>query len=58
MAYLRRFSIGTHSVRRTGSSALNLAILAAGGCEVCYATSMNPWDAAAEWSWCARPGAC
>jgi myo-inositol-1(or 4)-monophosphatase len=47
MAYMRRFSTGTHSVRRTGSSALNLAIVAAGGCEVCYATSMNPWDAAA-----------
>jgi myo-inositol-1(or 4)-monophosphatase len=47
MAYMRRFSTGTHSVRRTGSSALNLAIVAAGGFEVCYATSMNPWDAAA-----------
>jgi myo-inositol-1(or 4)-monophosphatase len=47
MAFFRRFSIGTHSVRRTGSSALNLAILAAGGFEVCYATFMNPWDAAA-----------
>ena len=47
MAYLRKFSIGTHSVRRTGSSALNLAIVAAGGFDVCYATSMNPWDAAA-----------
>ena len=47
MAYFRRFSIGTHSVRRTGSSALNLAIVAAGGFEVCYATLMNPWDAAA-----------
>jgi myo-inositol-1(or 4)-monophosphatase len=47
MAYLRKFSMGTHSVRRTGSSALNLAILAAGGFEVCYATVMNPWDAAA-----------
>jgi myo-inositol-1(or 4)-monophosphatase len=47
MAYLREFSIGTHSVRRTGSSALNLAIVAAGGFEVCYATHMNPWDAAA-----------
>jgi len=46
-AYLRRFSTHTHSVRRTGSSALNLAILAAGGCEVCYATGMHPWDAAA-----------
>jgi myo-inositol-1(or 4)-monophosphatase len=47
MAYLRKFSIGTHSVRRTGSSALNLAIVAAGGFDACYATSMNPWDAAA-----------
>ena len=26
---------------------MNLAILASGGCEVCYATSMHPWDAAA-----------
>ena len=47
MAYMRAFSIGTHSVRRTGSSALNLAIVAAGGFDVCYATAMNPWDAAA-----------
>jgi myo-inositol-1(or 4)-monophosphatase len=46
-AYMRRFSSRTHSLRRTGSSALNLAILAAGGCDVCYATAMNPWDAAA-----------
>jgi myo-inositol-1(or 4)-monophosphatase len=47
MAYLRRFSTGTHSVRRTGSSALNLALVAAGGFDVCYATFMHPWDAAA-----------
>ncbi|AGA27213.1 inositol monophosphatase family protein [Singulisphaera acidiphila] len=47
LAYFRRFSTGTHSVRRTGSSALNLAILASGGCEVCYASFMHPWDAAA-----------
>jgi myo-inositol-1(or 4)-monophosphatase len=47
MAYFRRFSTGTHSVRRTGSSALNLALVAAGAFEVCYATFMNPWDAAA-----------
>lgn len=46
-AYMRRFSTRTHSLRRTGSSALNLAILASGGCDVCYATAMNPWDAAA-----------
>ncbi len=47
MAFMKRFSTGTHSVRRTGSSALNLAWVAAGAFEVCYATSMNPWDAAA-----------
>lgn len=46
-AYMRRFSTHTHSLRRTGSSALNLALLAAGACEICYATAMNPWDAAA-----------
>jgi myo-inositol-1(or 4)-monophosphatase len=47
MAYMRRFSVGTHSLRRTGSSALNLALVASGACDVCYATAMNPWDAAA-----------
>lgn len=47
MAWFRRLSSGTHSVRRTGTSAWNLAMLAAGGFEVCYATSMAPWDAAA-----------
>ncbi len=47
MGLFRRFSTGTHSVRRTGSSALNLALVAAGGLEVCYATFMNSWDAAA-----------
>ena len=46
-AYMRRFSTNTHSLRRTGSSALNLALVAAGGCDVCYATWMHPWDAAA-----------
>jgi myo-inositol-1(or 4)-monophosphatase len=47
MAYMRRFSTRTHSLRRTGTSAWNLALVAAGGFDVCYATSMNPWDAAA-----------
>jgi myo-inositol-1(or 4)-monophosphatase len=47
LALFGRFSTGTHSVRRTGTSAWNLAMTAAGGFEVCYATSMNPWDAAA-----------
>ncbi|MGE3817927.1 MAG: inositol monophosphatase [Isosphaeraceae bacterium] len=46
-AYMRRFSTRTHSLRRTGSSAWNLALLASGACEVCYATVMHPWDAAA-----------
>jgi myo-inositol-1(or 4)-monophosphatase len=47
MAYMRRFSTGTHSVRRTGSSAWNLAMVASGGFDICYATAMNPWDCAA-----------
>lgn len=47
MNLFRRFSTGTHSVRRTGSSALNLALVATGGLDVCYATFMNAWDAAA-----------
>ena len=47
LAHVRRMSIGTHSVRRTGSAALNLAYVAAGAFEVFYATSINPWDVAA-----------
>ncbi len=43
----RRFSTGTHSVRRTGSSALNLAFVAMGACEVFYSTHVNAWDVAA-----------
>jgi myo-inositol-1(or 4)-monophosphatase len=46
-AYMRRFSTRTHSLRRTGSSALNLALVAAGACEVSFGTSLHPWDAAA-----------
>ena len=42
-----RFSTATHSVRRTGNSAWNLAMTAAGGFDVCYATTIFPWDAAA-----------
>jgi myo-inositol-1(or 4)-monophosphatase len=40
-------SIGTHSVRRTGSTALNLAYVASGAFDVFYATSIHPWDVAA-----------
>ncbi len=47
MALMRRFSTRTHAVRRTGCSAWNLATVASGGFDVCYATSMHPWDAAA-----------
>jgi myo-inositol-1(or 4)-monophosphatase len=47
MALMRRFSTGTHSLRRTGTTAWNLAQVAAGGCEVCYATHVYPWDVAA-----------
>ena len=42
-----RFSSGTHSVRRTGSSALNLAFVSMGVCEVFYSTHVNAWDVAA-----------
>ena len=47
LALMDRFSTGTHSVRRTGNSAWNLAMTAAGGFDVCYATAIQPWDAAA-----------
>ncbi len=47
LEHLRRLSTGTHSVRRTGSAALNLAYVAAGAFEVFYATKINPWDVAA-----------
>jgi myo-inositol-1(or 4)-monophosphatase len=47
LQHLRRMSIGTHSVRRTGSAALNLAYVASGAFEVFYATKINPWDVAA-----------
>ncbi len=42
-----RFSSRTHSVRRTGSSALNLAFVSMGACEVFYSTYVNAWDVAA-----------
>lgn len=47
LALMDRFSTGTHSVRRTGNSAWNLAMTAAGGFDICYATTIQPWDAAA-----------
>ncbi len=47
MAIFRRFSDGTHGVRRTGNSAWNLAMTAAGAFDVCYSTRLYPWDMAA-----------
>lgn len=47
LAYFGRLSTGTHSVRRTGTTAWNLAMVAAGAFEACYATSVHPWDVAA-----------
>lgn len=47
MAYFRSLSTETHSIRRTGSTALNLAILASGGLDLYYTTSVHPWDVAA-----------
>ncbi len=47
LEHLRRMSIGTHSFRRTGSAALNLAYVASGAFEVFYSTKTNPWDVAA-----------
>ena len=47
LALFRAFSTETHSVRRTGSTALNLAYLAAGGFDLYYTTSVHPWDVAA-----------
>jgi myo-inositol-1(or 4)-monophosphatase len=47
LRHLRRMSTGTHSFRRTGSAALNLAYVASGAFEVFFATKINPWDVAA-----------
>lgn len=44
---LRAFSERTHSIRRTGSTAMNLAMLAQGSCEASYGTAVHPWDVAA-----------
>ncbi len=44
LALMGRMSSGTHGVRRSGSSALNMAYVALGGLDVFYATSIHPWD--------------
>jgi len=47
LAQAGRMSTGTHSIRRTGSSALNLAYVASGVFDVFYSTAVHPWDVAA-----------
>jgi myo-inositol-1(or 4)-monophosphatase len=47
LGLFQAFSTHTHSVRRTGSTALNLGYLAAGGFDAYYTTSVHPWDVAA-----------
>lgn len=47
LAWFKKMSTRTHAVRRSGSSAWNLAMVAAGGFDICYASGMHPWDAAA-----------
>jgi myo-inositol-1(or 4)-monophosphatase len=47
LALMECFSTGTHSIRRSGSTAWNLATLASGGCDLLFGTSVNPWDVAA-----------
>jgi myo-inositol-1(or 4)-monophosphatase len=47
MALMRRFSTGTHSLRRTGTTAWNLAQVATGAIDVFYATAVHAWDVAA-----------
>jgi myo-inositol-1(or 4)-monophosphatase len=47
LALMGRFSTDTHSVRRSGSTAWNLATLASGGADVCFGTHVHPWDVAA-----------
>ena len=46
LALFRQFSTGTHSIRRSGTTAWNLTQVAAGTNEVFYAVAVHPWDAA------------
>jgi len=45
--YWRYFGLRTHALRRTGSTALNLAYLAAGRFDAFYAFDNHAWDVAA-----------
>ena len=45
--YWRYFGLRTHALRRTGSTALNLAYVAAGRFDAYYAFDNHAWDVAA-----------
>src|SRR5215468_8747617 len=47
LAWWRYFSLRTHSLRRTGSTALNLAYVAAGRFDGYWAFDNHVWDVAA-----------
>jgi myo-inositol-1(or 4)-monophosphatase len=47
LAWWRHFSLRTHSLRRTGSTALNLAYVACGRFDGFWAFDNHPWDVAA-----------
>jgi myo-inositol-1(or 4)-monophosphatase len=46
-SHWRYFGLRTHALRRTGSTALNLAYVAAGRFDAYYAFDNHPWDVAA-----------
>jgi myo-inositol-1(or 4)-monophosphatase len=46
-AWWRHFGLRSHGLRRTGSTALNLAYIAAGRVDGFWAFDSNPWDVAA-----------
>jgi myo-inositol-1(or 4)-monophosphatase len=47
LALFQEFCSESHSVRRLGSAALDLAYVACGRFDGFYAPNLNPWDAAA-----------
>jgi myo-inositol-1(or 4)-monophosphatase len=47
LAAMTELLLASQSLRRTGSAALNLAYLAAGRYDACWATDTKPWDVAA-----------
>jgi myo-inositol-1(or 4)-monophosphatase len=47
LAWWRHFGLRSHGLRRTGSTALNMAYVAAGRVDAFWAFDNNPWDIAA-----------